>query len=240
MILKKLPPLWLIILIVGIPQLSETVYTPSLPSLAEFFHVSHSSAEYTLTIYLFSFAIGTLFWGWLSDLFGRKICVLYGIIIFIFGSLECFFASSFTMLMFGRFIQGFGGSIGSVLGQAICRDAFHGYDLGKAYSTVAMALAFFPVIGPVIGGVITELYNWHNIFMVLALVAFVIFVITVFFLPETHAAEKRATGSLMNTYKNYWILLKNHEINCAFSIFVSICILLLVRIMNAETTQYGQ
>ena len=56
MLLKKIPPVWLIVIIVGIPQLSETVYTPSLPDLAEFFKVSHAAAEYTLTIYLFSFA----------------------------------------------------------------------------------------------------------------------------------------------------------------------------------------
>jgi len=50
--------------------------------------------------------------------------------------------------MFSRFIQAFGGSVGSVLGQAICRDAFHGPALGKVYSSVGSALALFPAIGP--------------------------------------------------------------------------------------------
>lgn len=57
-----LPALWLIVLIVGLPQLSETVYTPSLPDIARDLLTSESMVEYTLTIYLFAFAIGTLFW----------------------------------------------------------------------------------------------------------------------------------------------------------------------------------
>ena len=57
------PALWLIVLIVGLPQLSETVYTPSLPDIAHALRTSEAMVEYTLTIYLFGFALGTLFWG---------------------------------------------------------------------------------------------------------------------------------------------------------------------------------
>ena len=58
-----LPALWLIVIIVGLPQLSETVYTPSLPEIAHALNASEAMVEYTLTMYLFAFAIGTLLWG---------------------------------------------------------------------------------------------------------------------------------------------------------------------------------
>jgi Bcr/CflA subfamily drug resistance transporter len=214
-----LPPIWLIVFIVGLPQLSETVYTPALPELAKCFGVSHSSAEYTLTIYLFSFAIGTLFWGWISDLFGRKVCVLYGIIVFIIGSLECYFAQSFTFLMLGRFIQGFGGSIGSVLGQAISRDAFHGSDLSKAYAVVAASLAIFPAIGPVLGGIIVEIVYWNATFIFLSLSALVLFILTVFFLPETHRVENRQK---VDFQKLFLSLLRNSKV-MSFALIVGVC-----------------
>lgn len=82
--IASLPPLWIICLIVGLPQLSETVYTPSLPEISRDLNVSHSYVEYTLTIYLAAFAIGTLFWGWLSDRLGRKKCILYVMVLFVF------------------------------------------------------------------------------------------------------------------------------------------------------------
>ena len=119
-----IPPIWLIIIIVGLPQLSETVYTPSLPEIAGALKTSPAMVEHTLTIYLFSFAIGTLFWGWLSDRLGRKPCVMMGLCVFICGCVGCYVSLSIEALMLSRFIQAFGGSIGSVLGQAIWRDAY--------------------------------------------------------------------------------------------------------------------
>lgn len=141
------PAVWLMVLIVGLPQLSETVYTPSLPDIAHALHASESMVEYTLTIYLFGFAIGTLFWGKLSDKLGRKFCVLAGLFVFVIGCLGCYFSSTIEMLMLSRFVQAFGGSIGSVIGQSICRDAFHGPALGRVYASVSSALALFPALG---------------------------------------------------------------------------------------------
>jgi len=71
-------PLDIVILIIAIPKLSETIYVPSLPSLAKDLLISDNLAEYTLTIYLFGFATGVLIWGNLSDYYGRKPCLILG------------------------------------------------------------------------------------------------------------------------------------------------------------------
>ena len=164
-----LPAIWLIILIVGLPQLSETVYSPALPEIATALKTTESMVEYTLTIYLFGFAVGTLVWGKLSDRIGRKPGVLAGLFIFFLGCIGCYFSTTITQLLISRFVQAFGGSIGSVLGQAICRDAFHGSALGKVYSAVGGSLALFPAVGPVVGGFISEHSDWSNIFLFLML-----------------------------------------------------------------------
>ncbi len=167
--MKKIiqPATWLILLMAGLPQFSETVYTPSLPDVAYSFLVSESVAEYTLTIYLLGMAIGTLFWGNFSDKHGRKPCILAGFFIFILGCLGCYYAQSMTVFMISRLIQGFGGSVGSVLTQAVSRDAFHGPALGKIYSSVGSALSIFPAIGPVLGGLIAGQWGWPSVFLFL-------------------------------------------------------------------------
>lgn len=186
-----IPAMWLIVFIVGLPLLSETVYTPSLPAISKFFNVSESVAEHTLTIYLFAFALGTLFWGKISDHIGRKPSVLMGMLLFILGCIGCYFLSTIDMLMISRFVQAFGGSVGSVLGQAICRDAFHGPNLGKAYSIMGASISLFPAVGPTVGGFIAQHYGWKNIFIFLTVVTIALLICLWHYLPETYPFANR-------------------------------------------------
>ena len=192
-------PIWLILILAGLPQLSETAYTPALPNIAETLQAPEAWVEYTLSIYLFGFAIGTLFWGRLSDRFGRKPCILAGLFVFILGCVGCYFSHSIEWLLLSRFIQAFGGSTGSVLGQAICRDAFQGQALGRVYALVGAALAAFPAIGPVVGGVITQYWGWPPIFLFLMLSGSLVMLCTMIYLPETHPIASRQTVSIAET-----------------------------------------
>lgn len=189
--LQKTPPIWIMVLVAGLSQMSETVYTPSLPEIARALQASASMVEYTLTIYLFGMAIGVLFWGKLSDSVGRKPCIIAGLLIFIAGCFGCYFSTTITMLMISRFVQAFGGSIGSVLGQALCRDAFCGPELSKIYATMGSALAVFPAFGPIIGGCIADNFGWVNIFLFLIAFALFVCISVIFYLPETHDVTRR-------------------------------------------------
>jgi Bcr/CflA subfamily drug resistance transporter len=180
------PALWLLTIIVGLPQISETIYTPALPDIARFLAVAENWVEYTLTIYLVGFAIGTFVWGNLSDRLGRRPCLLFGLLIYIFGCIGCYFSQSITTLMISRFVQALGGSTGSVLGQAICRDVFHGAQRGKAYATIGSALALSPAIGPVLGGIIDQSFGWSAIFLLLICMGLIVFALSWATLPETH------------------------------------------------------
>ncbi len=185
--INKIPPaLWLLILIVGLPQFSETVYTPALPDLAQDLRISEALAEYTLTIYLLGFAVGTLLWGKVSDRWGRRPCLLIGLLIYVIGCIGCFISDSISLLMISRFIQAFGGSTGSVLGQAIARDVFHGPERGRIYSVVGTALSFSPAIGPVLGGAIDQFFGWSPIFLFLIMAGCFVLGATYLKLSETH------------------------------------------------------
>lgn len=200
-VLKIVPPLWLIVLMVGLPQMSETVYSPSLPDIARALKVAASMVEYTLTIYLFSMALGMLFWGKLSDSLGRRPCIIAGLIIFISGCIGCYFSTTISQLMVSRFIQAFGGSVGSVLGQAVCRDSFHGSELARFYSSMSTSLAIFPAFGPIIGGLIADHLGWVNIFLYLILFGCIVCASVIRFLPETHEVACRKKVSIMAVVK---------------------------------------
>ncbi len=182
---KTKPTLWLIILIIGLPQLSETVYTPSLPDIARSLAVSANLVEYTLSIYLLGFAVGVLFWGRLSDKIGRKPSLIMGLGIYLLGCLGCYLSDNIYLLMLARFIQAFGGSTGSVLGQTIARDAFESHERGHIFATIGVALAFAPAVGPVIGGYTDHFFGWSAVFLVLIAMGSYIILKVFRELPET-------------------------------------------------------
>lgn len=205
-------PLWLILLLVGLSQISESIYTPSLPDIGKALAVSDSMVEYTLTIYLLGFAVGVLFWGQWSDKHGRKPGMLLGLLIFIVGSVGCYLSDSITMLMISRFVQAFGTSIGSVLSQAACRDVLTGADLGRAYAFITGSLGVFPAIGPVVGGYMAENLGWHNIFLVLSFWGVLLVGLVKKFMPETHARHSRQRVSMREILQQF--LKDKHVIAC--------------------------
>ncbi|KTD22850.1 multidrug effflux MFS transporter [Legionella londiniensis] len=191
-------PLWIIVLIVALPQLSETIYTPALPTLAQGLHIDDRLAQYTLTTYLMGFAFGVLLWGRLSDRIGRKPGLLCGLSVYIVASFACYLSTSIEILLAMRFLQAFGASVGSVLGQAIARDAITPEDRGRAFSIISIAMAFAPALGPVIGGIITQYTEWSSVFLALCVLAGLIIIQILLFLPETHTqlGVAPAKGSL--------------------------------------------
>ena len=186
MSLIQKPALWLIVFIVGLPLLSETIYSPAMPRIANVFGVEENLVELTLTIYLAGFSLGTLFWGFLSDRVGRKPCILMAFALYILGCIGSGLSSSIDMLLGFRFIQGLGGSAGSVLGQAICREAFQGADRGRVFAVVGSALSLSPALGPTLGGVITQSFDWPAVFVALVLLGMSVMVSVKSQLPETN------------------------------------------------------
>jgi len=165
--------------------------------------------EYTLTIYFFGFALGTLCFGKISDHLGRKPSILIGLFIFILGCLGCYYSRSITALMWSRLVQSFGASIGSVLGQALVRDSFHGRALGKMYALIGTSLSIFPVIGPILGAFIAVHFGWPAIFLFLTFFGIFLIASVILSLQETHHKENRRPVALLNVA---WKLLQDKKV----------------------------
>ena len=193
---KKQPSLLLLICLVGFPQISETIFTPSLPEIASSYQVSMSSAQLTLSIYFLAFAFGVFFWGWLSDIVGRRPAMIYGIVLYGIGSLLCYTSQSIEFLLVARFIQAFGASTGSVTTQTILREAFTGNKRHELFAQISAALAFTPAVGPLIGGFVGNYFGFRIVFLTLVLMALAIFAYTVTSLPETFDVSERKKVAL--------------------------------------------
>lgn len=195
---KYVPSIILLLFLVGLPMFSETLYTPALPSIAQDLNVDNKMVEHTFSIYLLGFTLGTLLWGRTSDKYGRRPCVLIGLIIYIIGTLGCFAANSIYILLLSRLIQSIGASVGNVLTQAITRDVFRGSMLRAVYTSMAAALMIFPAIGPILGGTIVQYFSWRLNFLLLTLYGSILFAFILLGLPETHRPYKRIPVKILN------------------------------------------
>lgn len=174
------------VLLSGFPLLSETIYTPALPNIAGSLKTSMRLTEWTLSIYFLGFAAGVLLWGGLSDKYGRRKIMLFGIMIYILSSFICFLSPSINALLAARFFQALGASVGSVITQTMVRDVFSGTRRNQIYSLVMMALAIAPALGPFFGGLLVHFWNWRANFSFLVILGFLIFFYSLLRLPETH------------------------------------------------------
>lgn len=115
------PALWILFLLAGFGQLSETIYSPALPEIAVYLHTSTNWVQWTLSLYFIGFALGVFFWGRLSDHTGRKPAMLLGLSLYTLSSFLCLLSKNIEWLLFARLLQGLGASAGSVVTMTIAR-----------------------------------------------------------------------------------------------------------------------
>ncbi|WP_086314510.1 hypothetical protein A5821_002085 [Enterococcus sp. 7F3_DIV0205] len=200
-IITRGPSLVLLIVLVGFPQISETIFTPSLPDIARDFQAPMATVQLTLSIYFLAFALGVFFWGWLSDFIGRRKAMLYGLLFYGIGSFLCLRSSTIELLLFARFVQAFGASTGSVVTQTILRESYSGNQRHALFAQISAALAFTPAIGPLIGGIVDQYWGFRAVFLVLVLMSVLIFCYAFLRLPETFEVSKRVPIKLIPIIK---------------------------------------
>jgi len=154
----------LLIALMMFPQFVETIYSPALPLLSERFNISAERASMTLSLYFIAFAIGIVFWGILSDRIGRKSVMMMGLIVYGFGALIGLVTSHFEILLFARMIAAFGAAVGSVVTQTIMRDRYKKEELSYIFSIMGIALSLSPVVGMLIGALLSSYLGLHGVF----------------------------------------------------------------------------
>ncbi|MCO6383130.1 DHA2 family efflux MFS transporter permease subunit [Oceanicola sp. 502str15] len=171
-------------------SLGQTIVTTAMPTMvAELGGVDHIT--WVITAFLLASTVGAPVSGKLGDLYGRKIVIQCGILIFVLGAAICGFAQSMEMLIAGRAVQGLGGGGLIVVSMAVVADVLPPRERGKAQGLLGAVFGVSTVIGPLIGGFLVEALSWHWIFFVNFPVGLLAFVVLGFAL-ETPVRESRA------------------------------------------------
>lgn len=183
--IKKTPSMLILSLLVGFPQLSETIYTPSLPEMSRFFNTSANMMQQSLSIYFLGFAVGVFVFGRLADILGRYKALLLGLCFYIIGTLACLFSPHIGFFLLARFVQAFGASVGSVVVMTMLRDLFEGKKLQDIFSKLTAVLAFAPGLGPLIGSCLSFYFSPQANFIFLLGLGFLLFFLCLKGMSET-------------------------------------------------------
>lgn len=182
----------LIALQMALTALSIDVMLVALGGIAESFSLADDNdRQLVITAYLAGFALGQPLAGPLSDRFGRKPVLAWGIGLYMVGALAAVFAPSFGTLLVARVLQGLGGAAPRIVATAIVRDRFAGRSMARVMSFVMMVFIFVPIIAPSLGAAILHVAPWRWIFGVLAVTGLATLFWSMLRLPETRPRADR-------------------------------------------------
>ena len=185
---------------------SIDTYLPAFTGIAQAIRATPVEMQQTLSAYLFGFAVMNLFHGALSDSFGRRPVVLWGLVLFTLASAGCALSQHIGTLVFFRVVQGISAGAGIVVSRAVIRDMFPQADAQRVMAQVTLFFGVAPAIAPMVGGLLFAHVGWHAIFWFLFVVGAVLWAVNWRYLPETLHAGHRQPFNVRHLMRGYWQL----------------------------------
>ncbi len=188
---------------------SIDTYLPAFSGIATSIGATPVQMQQTLSSYLLGFALMNLFHGALSDSFGRRPVVLWGMALFTLASVGCALSNSIGWLVLFRAVQGMSAGAGIVVSRAIIRDMFPPVDAQRVMSQVTIYFGVAPAVAPMVGGFLFVHANWHSIFWFLALVGSALWLGNWRLLPETLHESQAQRFDVRTLLRGYWGMVRS-------------------------------
>ena len=186
------PSFYLLGVISCLSPFGIVVIVPIIPMIGMIFDQTPANLQYLASAYLLGLALGQPCAGFLSDKYGRRPLLILGFLIFILSCLGLAVTSSFEIMVFLRFIQAAGASVGSVTARAIARDLFEEERAVQAFSFMSAAMGIAPIIAPVVGGSVAYFFGYRGVYLVTAIVGVVILYRVWSLIPETRSSAEKS------------------------------------------------
>ena len=158
-----------LILLSGLSALAMNIFLPSLPGMTEYYQTDYRVMQLSVAVYLGVNAVLQILIGPISDRFGRRPVILWGLVLFLLATLGCIFAPNAEVFLAFRMAQAVV-TVAMVLSRAAVRDMYPEAQAASMIGYVTMGMAIVPMVGPAIGGALDEIFGWQaNFWMLFAL-----------------------------------------------------------------------
>ncbi len=204
-----------IILILGaltaLGPFSIDMYLPAFPAIAEALHTDIAHVTLSLTSFFVGISVGQLICGPLLDRFGRKKPLVIGLVIYILAAIGCAVVPGVWWLVGMRLLLALGGCVGMVAGRAVVRDVFPVHETAGVFSTLMLVMGIAPIIAPTVGGYVTAYLGWRYVFVVLAVIALLMLVAVVRYLPESKTPDATVSLRIKAICREYLEVMKERS-----------------------------
>jgi DHA1 family bicyclomycin/chloramphenicol resistance-like MFS transporter len=209
---RKQSPLWLLVLITVSGTMAMHMFVPALPVAAGDLGATAGQAQMTISFYVMGLAVGQLFYGPLSDSFGRRPLLMFGLGLYALGGLVAALAPEIHVLVGARLAEALGGCAGLALGRAIVRDSSRADEIIKKLALLNLMMMIGPGLSPLAGSVIAGAFGWRAIFWLLAGIGVLTLLLAWKFLPETSKPCGKFSASVL--VGDYRTLLGSRQFAC--------------------------
>jgi MFS transporter, DHA1 family, multidrug resistance protein len=193
------PKIVTLILLAGLSALTMNIFLPSLPGMATYFGVPYGLMQQSVALYLALSAALQIVIGPISDRFGRRKVLIGSLILFLLATIGTLLAQSATTFLIFRMGQAVIAS-GMVLSRAVVRDMVADAEAASMIGYVTMGMSLVPMLGPVIGGVLDDLYGWHANFALLLVLGTAVLALVWADLGETATPRRVSFRDQVRTY----------------------------------------
>ena len=182
------------------------MYLPALPDIQHGLHTDVAGAQASLMAFFVAAGLGQVAYGPLSDMFGRKPPLYFGLGVFVLASIGCALAPDIHTLIAFRFLQGLGACAGMVIPRAVVRDLYTGVDAARLMALLMLVFSVSPILAPLTGSLVIQLASWRGIFWVVAAAAVLGVVLVRLALIETRPPAQRVNSSVRSALAAYRVL----------------------------------
>jgi MFS family permease len=240
-----------LLLMISFASVNAVLFTPALPAIADFFAISDSTAQLTITWFLVGYAIGQLIYGPIANRFGRKPALYIGISLQIISSLLCAEAGTlhiYSLLVVGRFLLALGSGVGLKMTFTLINETYEPAIASQKLSYLMIAFAIAPGLGVMLGGILNTYFGWTSTFYAGAVYGVILLLLTMR-LPETKKIVDLDALQFNHLITAYVSQFKNLQLisggllmggaTCFVYIFAALAPFIAIDMLHMSSANYG-